>query len=498
MAIKIRVIPEPELEFGKGGYGVEPRLALSRYGAYTDFGEQRRRIQLGLVCLAPEAEAIKRWFGSMERLLIGDEANAERFREFPGSTRAFNCIFDIQDQFVRTIEPGEYERIARLHPAMRFEAMLDLYVRKTESLFGDVGPDVIVVSLAEEEAELRVINPHLSAREREALEHLQKEEEEIQSSLFAPDPDELKRLADLKPQADELLFRSFYRALKARLMQRPNAVPIQIVREHTYREEKASQSPATRAWNLGVSLFYKAGNVPWKPRDLPENYCFVGLSFHHLKRQGGDVIYASVAQAFSTTVLPFVLRGATLARNQVRNRQPYLTEEQSAELIRRVIQAYEDHAGVRPDRVIVHKTSRYQEEELKGFEAARELVPAMDLIWFSQTGFRLVKKGHEEPWRGTIVDVNNTDHFLFTTGFVPWWREYPGPHIPSPLQFGGPGSPDLKQRAHEILALTKMNWNSSDGLSRFPVTISFARRVGAIMTELADDPNPNPSYRFYM
>jgi hypothetical protein len=431
-------------------------------------------------------------------LLVGEEANAERFREFPGTPRALNCTFEIPDRFVRLIDPAERGRIARLHPIKRFDALLELYSRKIEGLFIDGAPSTVIVALPEEEAEFRVLNPQLSQREREALEYLQQQELELQTSLFAPDPDELKRLAELRPQSEELLYRRFYRALKARLMQKRNAVPIQVIREHTYRNEKATQSPATRAWNLSVSLFYKAGYVPWKPKDLPENFCFIGLSFHHLKRQGSDLMYASVAQAFSTSVLPFVLRGAVIGRDQLRRRQPYLTEAQSADLITRLVAAYKDFAGVSPDRVVVHKTSRYQKEEIAGFARAKELVPAMDLIWLGQTGFRLVKKGTDEVWRGTLVDVNETDHYLFTTGFVPWWREYPGPHIPAPLQFGCPHTTDLAQRAREILALTKMNWNNSDGLARYPVTISFARRVGMIMTELADEPSPNPSYRFYM
>lgn len=497
MSIRIEVLTEPKLRFGKAAAGVEPRLELAHSGPYTAFTGPPRKLELGLVCLAPEREPIRRWFDSMERLLAGEEANAERFREFPGTVKALNCSFVIPDAFVRVIDAGERARIARLHPVKRFEALLDLYTRKVEGLFVDGGPATVIVALPEEEAELRILNPKLSQNERDLLEHLQQQEDR-QTDLFTPDPDELKRMAELKPQSEELLYRRFYRALKARLMQKRNAVPIQVVREHTWRNEKATQSPATRAWNLAVSLFYKTGNMPWKPRDLPENYCFIGLSFHHLKRQGGDVMYASVAQAFSTTVLPFVLRGAVLGRDQLRRRQPYLTESQSADLITRVIKAYEDLAGVRPDRVVVHKTSRYQPEEVAGFEVGRTLVPAIDLIWLAQTGFRLVKKGVDEVWRGTLVNVNDADHYLFTTGFVPWWREYPGPHIPSPLRFGCPHDTDLTQRAREILALTKMNWNSSDGLARYPVTISFARRVGTIMTELADDPEPNPSYRFYM
>jgi argonaute-like protein implicated in RNA metabolism and viral defense len=83
-------------------------------------------------------------------------------------------------------------------------------------------------------------------------------------------------------------------------------------------------------------------------------------------------------------------------------------------------------------------------------------------------------------------------------GFMRWWREYPGPHIPAPVEIGAAGVTDLRERAREILALTKMNWNSSEGVSRYPVTLSFAKKVGEIMAELSEGKSPNPSYRFYM
>lgn len=192
------------------------------------------------------------------------------------------------------------------------------------------------------------------------------------------------------------------------------------------------------------------------------------------------------------------MRGATIPKDQVEYKQPYLKEAQAADLIERVIEAYVKNAGTVPDRVVIHKTSRYHAEEAKGFNSGLSKVAAIDLVWLGQTGFRLVKKGTQEVWRGTWVDVDGRENYLFTTGYVPWWKEYPGPHIPAPLLFGSHGKTDLKARAEEILTLTKMNWNSSDGLARYPVTISFARRVGMVMTELGDDPSPNPSYRFYM
>src|SRR3546814_10118518 len=119
---------------------------------------------------------------------------------------------------------------------------------------------------------MRISNPRLSAREREALERLQREEEQEQLSLFQPTPEELKAAEDLRTQAEDLLFRSFYRALKARIMTHQNPVPVQVMRRDTFmRPDNEGQSYATRCWNLAASLYYKAGYEPWRPANLPAN-----------------------------------------------------------------------------------------------------------------------------------------------------------------------------------------------------------------------------------
>jgi len=50
----------------------------------------------------------------------------------------------------------------------------------------------------------------------------------------------------------------------------------------------------------------------------------------------------------------------------------------------------------------------------------------------------------------------------------------------------------------EILALTKLNWNSCAFGSGIPITIRFARDVGKILTELPKDVQPGTKYKFYM
>jgi hypothetical protein len=498
MNIRIECLPEPKLLFGAGATGVEPRRMMAKFGAADKTSQGV--IRVGIVGPAVEVDIARVWLPRLNKMAIAREKSARRYPNWPGAPQVLGVTFVDEDRFVRPLDEQRLAlALSRQSDAERFDELLELYDAKIQGFFGDIRPDCILVCLPDEIADLRISNPRLSMRERAALERLQREEEQEQMSLFQPTPEELKAAEELRTQAEDLLFRTFYRALKARIMTHQNPVPVQVIRRDTFiRPDNEGQSNATRAWNLATSLFYKSGHEPWRPADLPSNTCFIGISFHHLKRREGDVMYASLAQAFSNEIEPFALKGALVPHNQNRERQPYLQETQAASLMAEVLAKYEALAGVLPARVVVHKTSTYQPEEEQGFRSAAEAqISACDLIWLRSTAFRLIRRGMQEPWRGTWCTIG-PESYLFTSGYVSWWDEYPGPHIPAPLEIGSCGKTDMRERAREILALTKMNWNSSEGLGRYPITISFARKVGMLMTELSDNQIPNPSYRFYM
>ena len=106
-----------------------------------------------------------------------------------------------------------------------------------------------------------------------------------------------------------------------------------------------------------------------------------------------------MAQAFSTDVEPFTLKGATIDHNQREDRQPYLNSMQASALMRDVLDQYDARAGMLPSRVVVHKTTMYHGDEEKGFrEGARDRVPACDLIWMRSTPFRLIRKSRALAW----------------------------------------------------------------------------------------------------
>ena len=85
---------------------------------------------------------------------------------------------------------------------------------------------------------------------------------------------------------------------------------------------------------------------------------------------------------------------------------------------------------------------------------------------------------------------------LYTTGFVPFLRTYPGARIPQPTEvlehFGD--SPWDKVLT-ELLAMTKLNWNTADFAARYPITLAFSSRVGEILAEIPDDAPIRQEYR---
>ncbi len=73
--------------------------------------------------------------------------------------------------------------------------------------------------------------------------------------------------------------------------------------------------------------------------------------------------------------------------------------------------------------------------------------------------------------------------YLWTKGFVPRLQTYAGREVPNPLSIEiSRGEADIEQVMADVLALTKLNYNTCIYGDGVPVTLRFADAVGEILT----------------
>lgn len=498
MALELQLarLPASELEFGGSGYFGDPRRGLLEAGPFDlRFGSAHRsQVRLAVVGSSEMVDLALSWFERC-RNAIPDVVSSTR-AEVPYT--GFKSIF--RSDLVS--EPGLTVRISQesidhaigMAPYESFNEALRLYGSAILEAKREFRPDVVVCAIPENLAKrIWHVQRPFSSTERAAARRAEQIAAEGQFELPL----------DWEPEetAEDLISRDFRRALKATAMR--FEMPIQIVRTKGLMDLRTNEPPAIRAWNLGTGLYYKAGGIPWRiPAKGPET-CFVGVTFHHLRTTKRDIVFSSLAQAYSSNGEGFTLKGSMLEPPSGRRRIPHMTPEQARELGRKVLDEYTRRNGVAPKRIVLHKSSRFTEEEHHGFSSALAEVPVLQLVTISPTSVRLVTHSSYPPARGTLLTIENSRHYLFTSGFLGELGTYPGPHVPAPVELRLEGKMDrstLYEAASDILALGRLNWNTSDLRSSQPVTLGFARRVGGIMAEYGQmaDNDPDPNYRFYM
>ena len=124
--------------------------------------------------------------------------------------------------------------------------------------------------------------------------------------------------------------------------------------------------------------------------------------------------------------------------------------------------------------------------------------PIVSMVTLVPSLLRLLRYGSYPPKVGTVCTVNGDKTLLFTTGFMPELGTYPGPHVPQPFEVRCVGPEEAIEAAQDVLNLTRMNWNTADIRGKWPVSLSFARRVGGILDEYGDEALADTSFRYFL
>jgi len=279
-------------------------------------------------------------------------------------------------------------------------------------------------------------------------------------------------------------------------------IPTQVILPNSLslKEHPLVQFLAQRAWNLTVASYYKAKGIPWKLAELDSETCYAGISFYReLDENKNQTMRAAIAQLFLSTGESIVLRGNPFEWLE-RGRQTRLTFEQAIELKDKIINTYIETHKIKPRRLVIHKTSMFQEDEIKGFLNAYDVVEQIDLLTLRTSSVDWFRDGIYAMPRGTVIKTPDNTYNIFTLGYIPQLDTFPKPGIPIPVEVipYNLDSPDRKM-CKEILSLTKLNWNNADFCDQMPITITASEGVGDILSEARiRDIEIMSEYRYYI
>jgi hypothetical protein len=456
---------EPLLLFADDGLHVDPRAGIARYGprSWTASGRHPTRLRVGLIGSAETVEAAHTWMVERAEGVAGDEKNPE----FPGwmPDRGFFSSLEFDDAWDEELGQAELRQVLEIKAQKdRFEAAVALFEAKLRLLAErDSTPDYVVIALSDE----------IVAR---------------------------CGTADFTTKEAGAVHRDLRRALKATAMR--FRIPTQIVRAPTL-DGRDKTPPSRVAWNFFTAMYCKAGGYPWSPVGLAPATCYVGIGFYRPLGTAFSTMQTSLVQAFDERGEGLVLRGHDFEWDPTKtgSRAPHLTADGAHKLMELILDQYESVMKQTPARVVVHKTSRYWPDERDGFRAAIEArVRRYDLMALeAQSRVRLITTSKYPPLRGTRFSVGELD-YLYTTGYIAALNEFHGMHVPAPVQVADHIGQDSSRDAllREVLALTKLNWNSAALGGLLPITIKFSGLVGEIMREIPLDREPLPQFKYYI
>jgi len=495
--LSISELSPPRLQFGGATTSSDPKVGLIQAGPFDmRFGSARsEHIHIGIIGIPSQIEKTVRWLERSEAGLpaVG-EANLLN-RPFPGFSTVFRKKLTIPAVSVIELDDGPEGELTKAlsdKPYVGFQRIVNAYGEGLSRLASrDTNrPDVVLICIPDVVNErYRTVVRDVTEAEVKAVRAFRRANQAIQLDLFAV-------MDEVEQTTEDLLKRDLRLAIKARALR--HRIPVQLVTSALIEDTLRNQDPATRAWNASVGIYYKSGGVPWRlPPRGPET-CFVGISFHHFRTTHRALVRSSLAQAFSSDGEGFAIRGEGIPVEAHQERNIHLSEGQAHDLAVSVVSEYTRRTGRPPLRVVLHKTSYFDAAEMDGFTSALSNIPLVSMVTLVPSPFRLLRYGPYPPKVGTVSRINDHRTFLFTSGFMPELGTYPGPHVPQPFEVRCQGADDALTAAHDVFDLTRMNWNTADIRGKWPVSLSFARRVGGILDEYGDEELVDSSFRYFV
>ena len=267
----------------------------------------------------------------------------------------------------------------------------------------------------------------------------------------------------------------------------------QIIEE---RSVHTKNDMAKIMWGLSTAIYAKAIGKLWKPRITRYDTAYIGLSYVQ-SIKNDEKISIGCSQLFDSEGNGMELYLRPLKDPQIIQRNPYMRSGDACRLMNNLKRIYDESVPLHKlNRIVIHKTTHFTKEEMEGITKGLAGVDNIELLQIQEfSAWRAIRFQNDTatPFpiqRGTVIPLDKDTFLIWTHGSVQhdelagkklnYYKN--GRGIPAPLlvkRFMGKSS--ALELVNEILMLTKMNWNSGDGLYKIlPVTLDFAKALSRV------------------
>lgn len=491
--IELLKLPEPSLLFRHHQAIEDPRDGLGLFGPLDEgkpFG-----IRWGAIGTTDGIQRLKNWVKMINSPIydIVDPSQPIDARPpFLGFETIFRIPWPLKPAIELSIPADEIAGSVYLEePHQRVYKTVDLFSSRIIKAINqeDVQVDIWFVVIPEEIWKYcrpkSVVAPDLRIRSKAKPSPQMLKTLKTQMSFLAEHQKD-----QIEPYYFEL---NFHNQLKARLL--PVKALTQIVRETTIapwdfpdgRGNPArgmDKMQASVAWNVSTAVFYKCGGRPWKINGIRDGVCYIGLVFKQLPEQSGNGNACCAAQMFLDSGDGVVFKGNVGPWYNPDNGDYHLDRKSASNLVGLAIDTYKANKGKMPSELFLHGRVEFNNDEWWGFKDAIEENTNLVAVKIRESNdLKLFRKAKMPVLRGTAYIHSKRKAYLWSKGYVPRLQTYPGREVPNPLYIDAfRGDSDIEVILSDILALTKLNYNTCIFADGVPVTLRFADAVGEILT----------------
>lgn len=478
-------VPEPKLTFGYGQKLQDPRDGLMLFGP---FSRNKIRGQVGVGIIGPDRQLanFKNYLQKLHRPIYPESKDKAR-PYFPGLEATFGIHINFDNLVEIKISDNDIQKCLMYTDGhQRVHNLTNLYVLPLEKYCIQEEIPIIVWFVLIPDSIYKYGRPKSTIPKssdniKEGIGKKYRKKE--QACLFD----------DMKKMQEAYEFKvNFHHQLKAKLLN--NKIVTQIIKESTIaynqiwdddkRINEERKFETAKAWNISTTLYYKAGGTPWKLAEVRDKVCYLGLVYKKTDLAEDNTNACCAAQMFLDSGDGMVFRGNLGPWYNPETKEYHLNNKDVFDLLNQSLEAFKDKSSFYPEQIFIHAKTNFNDNEWEGFSSAALGKSAVIGVKIrSDNTFKIYRDYSYCVPRGTVLQVSDTEGYLWSRGYIPRLQTQMGLEVPNPLRIEiTRGNMDLRTVCKDILSLTKLNYNACIFADGLPVTLRFANSIGEVLT----------------